>query len=349
MWKKLGKCIAALLLSTGWQWAQAQAQGQAQVQEDYLTAPDRIQWEAGGLYDGRFDDGTSFQIELAYPRPESVPARVWQKFVPAVWLPRNYKGTPAELVNVGGAGMPVRLAVAREPGLASDEIYTVTLAPDLMAGQGVWSGPGKAGQRKFTLRRRLPYVGVVVTRPASSELAAYSSYYREKGFAFSVLFPVVGDAGADAWIRQRAGSCTDTGECANTVRVVWHSASLLSLKAMVWGDSGGAHGLGHSDTRQYGIRAGAMTPLGLDDFIEPAPGCREKLAAAIVDGLRSRHMSWPEKAGLDARTARFTPTPGGIAFHYDPYEAGPYAEGAPTVFVPREAMTACLRYLPDED
>ena len=42
-------------------------------------------------------------------------------------------------------------------------------------------------------------------------------------------------------------------------------------------------------------------------------------------------------------------TAGGIAFHYDSYEAGPYAEGAPTVFVPREAMAACVRYLPDED
>jgi Protein of unknown function (DUF3298) len=340
------KWIAGFLLSVCWQWGQAQVRDR----EDYLNAPDRVQWDAGGLYDGRFEDGTPFQIELAYPRPASVPARAVQAFVPVVWLPRDYDGTPSALLKDGDGGMPMRLAVAREPGVPGDEIYTVTLAPDRMTGQGVRSGPGEAGQRRFTLRRRLPYVGVVVTRPAPPELAAYSTYYREKGSVFSAFFPVLGDPVADAWVRQQAGSCHDTGECANTVRVVWDSASLLSLKALTWGDSGGAHGIGHSETRQYRIQAGAMTPIGLDAFIDLGPGCQEKLAAAIVGGLRAKNMSWPEKAGPVAQRAdRFTPTPDGIAFHYDSYEVGPYAEGAPTVFVPREKMAGCVRYLPDDD
>ena len=52
---------------------------------------------------------------------------------------------------------------------------------------------------------------------------------------------------------------------------------------------------------------------------------------------------------VDARRpGKFTPTPDGIAFHFDSYEAGSYAQGAPTVFVPRAQMVGCVRYLPEE-
>jgi hypothetical protein len=344
MQANLKQCVAGLLLLIGAQCTQARDG------EDFLDAPDRVQWEAGGLYDGRFEDGTPFRIELAYPLPQGVPARLQQRFVQAVWYPRDYLGVPSTLLAAGGAGMPMRLAVANAEGVAGDEIYTVTLSPDRASGRGVLTGPGVAGQRGFTLRRSAPYVGVVVARPASAALASFSAYYRERGFVYSAFFPLLGDAGADSWIREQAGECRDEGECANTVRVVWRSPALVSLRATAWGDSGGAHGDGHSTTRQYQVQDGAMTPLGLDAFIDLGTSCRELVSAATLAGLRAQGMSWPEKTGLDARGAvKFTPAPGGIAFHYDAYEAGSYAQGAPTVFVPRAAMGACVKYLPDAD
>jgi hypothetical protein len=345
MHANIGKVVAVFLLSVSWQCAQAQAQ----EQEDYLHASDRIQWEAAGLYDGRFRDGTPFQMELAYPPPESVPDRARNGFIQTVWYPRDYAGTPTTLRADTAAGAQMRLVAADEQGVASGAVYSVTLSPDHLSGHGVLSAPGSAGPREFTLRRSLPYVGIVVTRPAPAGLAAYSSYYREKGFVFSAVFPILDDPEADGWIRQQAGICRDLGECANSVRVLWRSPSLVSLKALAWGDSGGAHGVGHSDTRQYGIQSGTMQPLELDAFIDMAPACRQQVSAAIVDRLRARHMSWADRSGLDARRAvRFTPTPAGIAFHYDSYEAGPYAEGAPTVFVAREALGNCVKSLPAE-
>jgi hypothetical protein len=338
------KCIASLLLLISWQCTQAQGQ------EDFLGAPDRVQWDAGGLYDGRLEDGTPFEIELAYPLPETVPVRAGNGFVQVVWYPRHYTGTPSTLLAAGGAGLQKRLAVANQQGVASDESYTITLAPDRASGRGVWTGPGTAGQRTFTLRRSVTYVGIVVTRPASADLAGYSSYYRENGFLFSAFFPKLGDPGADGWIRQHAGNCRDTGECANSVRVVWRSPSLVSLKALDWGDSGGAHGVGHSETRQYRIQDGTVTPLDLDAFIDPSTSCREQVSAAIIAKLRAKNMSWADKAGLDARReVKFTPTPDGVAFHYDSYEAGPYAQGAPTVFVPRAELGTCVKHLPAEE
>lgn len=339
----LNKCVV-LLLSASWHWALAQ------TREDFLRAPDRIEWEAGGLYDGHFDDGTPFQMALAYPEPAAMPPRAAHAFAQAVWTPRHYAGTPAVLLAASTPAAPTRLAVANEKGVASAETYTVTLAPDRASGRGVWSGPGTAVQRTFTLQRNLPYVGVVVTRPASAEVAAYSDFYREHGFTFSSVFPVLGDREADDWIRDKAGECVDSGECANAVHVVWHSPALVSLHAMTWGNSGGAHGNGQSETRQYGIRNGAMTPLGLDDFIDPGASCRAQVTASIAASLRKLDMRLPDQRGRDPwRGVKFTPAPDGIAFHFDSYEAGSYAQGAPTVFVPREEMARCVAHLPAAD
>jgi hypothetical protein len=41
-----------------------------------------------------------------------------------------------------------------------------------------------------------------------------------------------------------------------------------------------------------------------------------------------------------------TATPAGIAFSFDPYQVGPYAEGAPTVFLPRAELGGCVKSLP---
>lgn len=340
----LKKYIALLWLAAGASCALAQ------TREDFLDAPDRIEWEAGGLYDGRFDDGATFQIALAYPEPATMPARAAHAFVQSVWTPRHYTGTPSALLAAGSAYAPGRLAVANAQGVASDEIYTVTLAPDRASGRGTWTGAGAAGQRTFTLRRSFPFVGVVVTRPASAELAAFSDFYRQNGFTFSSVFPVLGDRDADAWIRDKAGECVDSGECANTVHVVWRSRSLVSLHAMVWGDSGGAHGVGESETRHYGIRDGAITPLSLDDFIDPGAACRQQVTKGIASRLAKINMRLPDQGGRDPwRGAKFTPTPDGIAFHYDSYEVGAYAQGAPDIFVPREEMAACVEHLPAAD
>jgi hypothetical protein len=338
---KRAMCGVAMVLGLGAARAQAPLQ-----QEDFLTARERIEWEAGGLYEGRFDDGAVFQIELAYPRPAGVSQRDGE-FFQSVWNPRHYDGQPTRLSmdEAARAGAPMRLKVLDEQDAARGAVYTVTLAADRASGRGVSSAPD-GSQRAFTLRRNLSYTGIVVKRPAPPELADHGDY-REHGFVFSTFFPVLGDPDADAWIRERAGICRDIGECQDQVHVRWRSPSLVSLDALAWGDSGGAHGLGRSVTRQYRIEGGRMTALGLDDFVDPGPACRAALSAAIVGKLKAKGMSAADQ--VDARNpGKFTPTPEGIAFHFDSYEAGSYAQGAPTVFVPRAQMGGCVKYLPAE-
>jgi hypothetical protein len=313
--------------------------------EDFMAAPDRIEWNAGALYDGRFEDGAALEIEVAYPAPAGVSKRDADNFVQTVWEPRHYQGVPSNLFAVDTAGSNMRLKVLDERSAENGSIYTITLAPDRASGRGTVTAPG-GKPRSFTLRRSVPYTGVVVTRPAPPDLAD-NPYYKQNGFVFSAFFPTLGDPDADAWIRQRAGICRDEGDCTNNVRIRWHSRSLVSLMATVWGDSGGAHGDGQFETRQYRVDGRTMTPLGLDAFIDLGDTCRAKISAYLVAGLRAKAMPKAERGGLDGRgTVPFTPTSGGVAFHFNLYEVGGYADGTPTVFVPRAQMGTCVKYLP---
>ncbi|TFW32226.1 RsiV family protein [Massilia horti] len=313
--------------------------------EDFMAARDRIEWNAGALYDGRFEDGVAFEIELAYPAPAGVSKRDADGFVQTVWEPRHYQGEPSGLFAVNAGDATMRLKVLDEHSAENGAIYTITLAPDRATGRGTLTVP--AGKpRSFTLRRSVPYTGIVVTRPAPPDLVD-NSYYKQKGFVFSTFFPTLGDPAADAWIRGRAGICRDEGECSNNVRIQWRSPSLVSLTSMVWGDSGGAHGDGYFETRQYRLDGRTMTPLGLDAFIDLGDDCRATISAYMVAKLRAKAMPQADKGTLDGRDAApFTPTSNGIAFHFNLYELGGYAYGAPTVFVPRAQMGACVKYLP---
>jgi len=339
--------MKTVMLGLGMLLGACMARAQAPVpQEDFLAARDRIEWQAGALYDGRFEDGAAFQIELAYPLPAGVTQRD-ADFFQSVWDPHHYEGQPSSL-SAGKdteAGAPLRLKVLGERDPAQGAVYAVTLAADRASGRGTLTAPS-GRQRAFTLRRSVAYDGIVVKRAAPPDLAD-NDFYREHGFVFAALFPVLGEAQADAWIRERAGKCRDIGECANQVHIRWRSPALVSLQATDWGNSGGAHGEQYSETRQYRIQGATMTPLGLDAFVDMRTACRTALSDAIVAALKAKGMSGADEAGLDARRAvKFTPTPNGIAFHYDPYEAGPYAQGEPTVFVTRAQMSGCVRYLP---
>jgi hypothetical protein len=323
----------------------AHAYADAPWNEDFMAARDRIEWNAGALYDGRFEDGVAFEFELAYPAPAGVSKSDADGFVQMVWEPRHYQGEPSRLFadNVGDAAM--RLKVLDEHSAENGGIYTITLAPDRASGRGTVTVPG-GKPRSFTLRRSLPYTGILVMRPAPPDLAD-NSYYKQKGFVFSTFFPTLGDPDADAWIRRRASICRDEGECRNDVRIRWRSPSLVSLKSMVWGDSGGAHGDGYFETRQYRLDGRIMTPLGLDAFIDLSDACRAAISTYVVAELRAKAMPKADRGGLDERdAAAFTPTSNGIAFHFNLYEVGGYAHGTPTVFVPRAQIGACVKYLP---
>jgi hypothetical protein len=318
--------------------------------EDFLKAPDRIEWRAGGLYDGRFDDGTRFQIQLAYPRPASLPKEVLP-FAESYWYPKHYTGTVLALTDTGHPPNTLRLAVQPDSGAPAEEDFTIVLAPDMLSGRGAWNSSTLHQQMAFTLQRAVAYDYVVVQRPAPPEAAKDDP---ERRFTFAAWFPVLDDAQADAWVREQAGKCAGDLECMNQVQVRWKSRSLLSLDASVWEyNYMTPHGNGGSTTRQYSVDQGRLTPRELDSFVDLGPVCMPKLTAAIVAQLRAQKLgwadNWAEQAPLRSKWTKFTPSASGIAFHFDPYEVGPYSDGSPSVFLTRAQLGQCLRSLPASD
>jgi hypothetical protein len=318
--------------------------------EDFLKASDRIEWHAGALYDGRFEDGTRFQIQLAYPRPGTVPKSVLP-FAEYYWYPKRFTGQVLVLNRIEGSGTSVHLAVQPDSRLPADESFTITLAPDMLSGSGTWTAPKLKKQMAFSLQRAVAYDYVVVQRPAPPEARASEPELR---FTFAAWFPVLGDPDADAWVREQAGRCSGDLECMNQIEVRWKSRSLLSLNASIWEyEYMAAHGNGGSTTRQYGVEKGRLVPLGLDAFVDTGAACASKVTTTIVAQLRAQQLPWADEwakhAPLQNKWVKFIPTASGIAFNFDPYEVGPYAQGAPSVFLTRVKLGSCLRSLPAAD
>jgi hypothetical protein len=318
--------------------------------EDFLKAPDRIEWQAGGLYDGRFEDGTRFQIQLAYPRPATVPNSVLP-FAESYWYPKHFTGTVLTLRDIGHAAETLRLAVQPDLNVPAEESFTITLAPDKLSGQGSWTSTSLHKQMRFSLQRAVAYDYVVVKRPAPIEVRGSEP---ERSFVFAAWFPVLGNADADAWVREQAGKCGGDLECMNQVQVRWKSSSLLSLNAMAWEyNYTAAHGNFGSTTRQYSVDREQFAPACLDAFVDMSAACVSRITSSIVAQLEAAELSWPrqwaEHAPVQNKWLKFTPTASGIAFSFDPYEVGSYAQGAPSVFLTRAQLGPCVKNLPASD
>ena len=323
-----------------------------QAGEDYLNAPDRIEWTGGALYDGQFTDGTRFQMELGYQYPPERGGAAGTKFHSSYWYPKFYQGTRIWLGGFEYAGNPMRLlrSVAAECNCTrDDEFFTLDLAPDMATGQGQWTSVSLDKALDFTLQRTIVYKSVLVRRPFRNR----STQREEAGFPFefSAVFPVVGDATVDAWIREQAQSCEYDRNCLNRIRVTWKSDTLLSIDASVWGYSNDAlHSEGVERTRHYRIEDGHFVPLDFASFVKPDRACRTRLSKAIVKTLRARKVPWAAKAALkEGREPAFTATPTGFAFHFNDSDVNGGADDEPTAFVPLAPDDPCVRFLPTYD
>lgn len=314
--------------------------------ENYLQAPDRVEWEAGGLYEGRFEDGTRFQITLPYGAPAKLTEGQRDALRAAYWYPRHYEGTPIPLSNVRHNGRTVHLDRYSAGDRQVDETFTLTLSPDGARAEGHWNSASLRKRLAFTLERAIAYRGVAVTRPFKSPEPGTED--EQRMFEYAAVYPQLGDAAADAWIRRRVGSCSADLTCDMKMTVTWRGDGLLSLDDFSWTYGyGAAHGNGGSSSRHYLVKQGGLREVGLDHFIRPATECRARISRTLVDTLRKRKFSWPEQGALSAKwKPAFTATPKGIAFHYNVYHVGSYAEGPTSVFVPLKRDDPCVSFLP---
>lgn len=313
--------------------------------ESFLDARDRIEWDVGGLYDGRFSDGTPFQIQLAYPQPASV-LKEAPEFSTGYWYPRHYTGQRIALI-----ARPFRTGTITLEQFADDrkqvERFSIALSPDRLGGTGTWTSPALRKQLSFELHRVVLYKQLVVKRPPPPKEPGDQSEPRP--FQFSATFPVLQDAGVKDWIRKMLDSCDATTECANSVMVDWTSPDLLSLDASNYTYSQmAAHGNTGTAMQHYRRLNGRLVPVHFDAFLDSSAACRSKVSSAIVARLAAQGLSEAKAGGLDEhRDPKFLALPGGLEFHFDQYEVGSYAEGMPSVFLSRATLGSCVRNLPD--
>lgn len=310
---------------------------------DLLRAPERIEWDAGALYDGRFSDGAPFRIALPYPEPEGLPSAARGVMTGAYWSLRRFTGQALPLdAQQGAAGTQV-LTVSSDSGAAAPERVEIAFGKDKRDGKGSWTSES-GQQRTFTLRRSVPYRALALVRPGPQA----QDGGERRPFVFTALFPQLGEGAPGEWVRAMAGRCQADLECHNRITVRWRSDEQLSLEASSWTYSdGAAHGNYRSAMRHYATADGEAVHTRFTNFVEAGAACRAKVSAALVAKLGAQGLSWPEEGALKLlQEPKFIPTPAGIEFHWDPYEVGSYVQGAPSVFLDRAELGDCAGNLP---
>ena len=316
--------------------------------DDYLSAPDRVEWTGGALYDGVFGDGTRFQMELGYPFPPERGGAAGTKFHSSYWYPKFYQGVTIALGGFEYAGNPMRLvrSVPDKCCRRDEEFFAINLAPDLATGHGQWQSVSLDKALDFTLQRAISYTSVLVRRPSRNRDTGEEE--RGPAFEYSAVFPVVGDAGADAWIRGQALICEHNQQCLNRIRVTWKSGDLLSIHAALTGYNKDAPSSETEErTRHYRRVDGHWMPLDFASFIKPDRTCRARISKAIMASLRAQKAPWAARAALkESQEPAFTATPGGIAFHFNASAIKGDAEEESTAFVALKPNDSCVRFLP---
>jgi len=319
----------------------------AQDHGDLLQAPERVEWEAGGLYEGRLPDGTPFQLALAYPAPDGLPGEAGKIMANSYWFPRDYKGKATKLAPLGVPDAPagaLQLAPLLDSGAQGPGRISIVLDAGRLGGKGSWTRADDDKALPFSLTRIVPYRAVALTRP-SPEAQAEGS---DQPFVYAALFPLFKDAALDEWVRAMAGRCDADLACTNRVVVRWHSKDLLSLDASAWTYGyGAAHEQYRSEMRHYVMHDGAPVHSRFTAFVAPSTECRQLVSSALVARLGAQGLSWADQGALDVfKEPRFIPTPSGLEFHWDPYEVGSFAQGMPSVFLTRDELGSCARNLP---
>lgn len=312
---------------------------------NYLTDAKKTEWNAGGFYEGRFEDGTPFQMNLSYPIPDSINREKWKPYTldASYWYPKRFSGKTILLRIRSFSKGSVELVGSTEDKnghFVDTEFFKGTLSPDRATMHGVWKQIGKTKQLKFSMKRGYLYHGIDVIHSRQPEVDDDDP---SRPFIFSAIFPILGDQQADPWIRELMSSCDYDTECTNQVTIAFHADTSLSLHGSVWGYNNRApHGNGWSAYKHFKINSSSLSPVGLDHFVSMSSKCLNLVTHEIATSLAEKSLDYTDH---NIKETKFFPTPTGIKFDFDPYELGCYL-CATTVFVNKKDIEQCVKNLP---
>lgn len=312
---------------------------------DCLADPRRIEWIAGGYYEGRFDDGTPIEANLpaAAPppvdRPVAVPA--------AYWFPRTFEGTPNAL----------RVAAPRAPAAPGEFVlespdgarrFEGRFEDDGARAVGSFADAERGIRLRFTLQRHASYRAVSLGWHARGDAG--------DPWRWQALWPELPEAALAADLRGRAGACEGALDARRVVTVAWRDTRTLAVydDLSVFED-GAAHP--EPDARFVNFAPPSGRPLPLDTFLDTSPDCLRTVSRFVAARLRDAQAAWPAQGALrpagDPTTkesvgrpwpeASALALPRGLVFSFDPTEVGPYVQGRFRAFASTADLGKCLK------
>jgi hypothetical protein len=136
----------------------------------------------------------------------------------------------------------------------------------------------------------------------------------------------------------------DEWDMNRTCRPTLLRAQLVSVRCDEYEYAGGAHGMTVALGWTWRIDGDEVTKLALNDiFVEPWIATVD---TAVIDSLRRQEAQWVIDGSLKSvadmlHTWNLTPT--GVTFAFNPYEAGPYAQGPMDALIPWNALAKVIR------
>ncbi|WP_410209566.1 hypothetical protein [Aquirhabdus sp.] len=323
---------------------------------NYLKDKSRIESIVGGFYEGRFSDGTPFQMTLFYSKDN-----------PSTYqYPRQFKGEVINLEQTTFHGNSFKLSMkyiiadnAYPKGkVLYKEQFTGKLSKDKKTASGIWTHSANKKERKlrFSMRKLITYKEISVTHKsifASQTLTPEEAEWIDptRPFTFNAIVPILKDEKINEAGLENASLCEFDQECSNSILVVGHYNNLMSLSSGNSGyDAGNAHGHYGSILRHYVSTHDVSNEVFLDYFFKTSSSCLTTLSNLIRSDLEKEQVSSAEGFRMtetDYKDIKFIPTPLGLAFVFDPEELGGYGEGSPSVFIAKESIKQCLIYLPE--
>lgn len=202
-------------------------------------------------------------------------------------------------------------------------------------------------ERQF-VSNKVPAVHVewlVVTLPNEAAGAAITaSMERAARAAAKEFIAQAADAKKDEPRDLEGMPSADRWELRITCRATALRATLVSVRCDEYTYTGGAHGMEHALGRTWQIVGDTANELALDDvFAAPYVDALDK---KLVAALRAREADWFVDGSMKSVAENLHTwhvTKEGVAFVFDPYEVGSYAQGTHEVVLLWSALKPILR------
>jgi hypothetical protein len=344
----------------------------------------KAEWMSGGFYEGSFEDGTPFQMNLAFPMPASVVQDQMdvQDFLDPIdelqnqyWYPRHRGNDKLdlEIKALDESGIVLRtVSRGKDQTLSDSETFTGKRSKDWTEIEGKWTSDRSHKTMRFRMKMVFPYTSrldIFMTQTSIDDFESERSmdiitYPAIENLGPEHLIPEWNPSPGDANANGHASYCDEQNH--EIVTAEWASAHFLFFSNKIYEYRfGAAHGTRDRSFSHFSLSYGRYEQIALDTFYKTSLACENQLFDRVVAALVADHAAqlenvaqvFPDRHLLsDADIARGALTfdhispdylvlPEGIEFYVGPYVLGSYMD-VHDIFIWKAQIENCIKTLP---